>query len=213
MRAESYDVEQRFGADRIHPTRHLLFEELERWLAARDVSLRDQVASVCDVGCSLGYVLHYLETDLLRAPQRLVGVDIDEQAIAEGRRHLEQAGSNVELHAADMDGLASIVGEQRFDLFLCCGVLMYTRSEQALEIVRTMLRHGRFVAISGLAHPEVDNATLEQAATRERDGTFIHNVDALVTEAGGRVLERRWDGAKKIDGNTVYFVLATAESA
>jgi len=206
--AESYEIEQRFGTQQIHATRHILFNELERWFEGREIALRDDIHSVFEVGCSLGYLLRYLETDLLRAPQRLAGVDIDETAIRQGASYLRSLESIVELHAADMDRLPELLAATRYDLFLCCGVLMYTRSDQAQRIVETMLEHGRYVAISGLAHPERDNRELTESTVRERDGTFIHNVDELVERAGGRVLYRRWDGAEMIDGNTIYFVLA-----
>jgi SAM-dependent methyltransferase len=209
--AETYRVEDRFGKSRIHQTRKMLFADLERWYAEQGAGFKADVRSVFEVGCSLGYLLRYLETDVLEAPERLAGVDIDRHAIVQGAAYLRDQGSRVALEAADMDELARVLAGQHFDLFLCCGVLMYTRAEQATEIVRTMLEHGRTVAISGLAHSDVDNRMLDAAVVRERDGTLVHNIDAIVEAAGGQVLWRRWEGPKLVDGNTIYFLICRGQ--
>jgi SAM-dependent methyltransferase len=205
--AETYEAGERFGANRIHPTRLMLFDDLEAWYSSRGGDFKRDVRSVFEVGCSLGYLLRFLETDRLLTPERLAGIDIDRRAVAEGAGYLAAQGSVVELHAADMDELERLVDGQEYDLFLCCGVLMYTQEGQAAEIVRVMLASGRTVAISGLAYPQADNKTLTAPIVRERDGTFIHNIDAMVAAAGGEVLFRRWEGAKVIDGNTIYFLI------
>ncbi len=90
---------------------------------------------------------------------------------------------------------------------------MYTRAEHAVRIVRAMLAHGRTLAISGLAHPDVDNSSLEDSVVRGRDGTFVHNIDALIEAAGGRVHYRRWEGSREVDGNTIYFLIAGPDNA
>ena len=69
------------------------------------------------------------------------------------------------------------------------------------------------LALAGLAHPDTDNARLAASVPRERDRSLIHNLDAMVRAAGGRVLARRWDGARQVAGNTVYFVFADRGSA
>ena len=73
-----------------------------------------------------------------------------------------------------------------------------------------LARTSGVLALAGLAHPDSDNAQLAASARRERDGTWIHNFDAMVARAGGRVFRRRWDGARTLDGNTVYFVFAAS---
>lgn len=47
------------------------------------------------------------------------------------------------------------------------------------------------VALSGLAHPDIDNASLEKSSIREMDGSFIHNIDAMVKKACGNIIARR----------------------
>jgi O-methyltransferase involved in polyketide biosynthesis len=114
----------------------------------------------------------------------------------------------VRLVAADVSDLDAVLNGRRFDLFLCCGVLMYCGPESSQRLVRTMLEHARRrVVISGLAHPEIDNAQIDTPSMRERDGTFIHNIDAMVERAGGQVMFRRWEGSRSVDGNTIYFLI------
>jgi SAM-dependent methyltransferase len=207
--AETYEAERRFGVDNIHPTRRLLFDELRRCLADQDVVPERDVAAVLEVGCSLGYLLRELETGLFRGAATLDGIDLDARAIAVGQAWLAAAGSRVRLMVGDMAALATLVGDRRYDVVLCAGTLMYLREAPAAEVVAAMLRRTRrLLVLAGLAHPERDNAELTASAVRERDGTFIHNLDAMVARAGGRVARRRWDGPRMVDGNTIYFVLA-----
>ncbi len=207
--AESYEVEHRFGAEQVHPSRRLLFQDLEATLRARGIDPATGIHSVFEVGCSLGYLLRFLETEVFRSAEILEGNDIDAYAVEEGTKYLTKVGSRVRLHHADMTDLDRIMDSRRYDLVLCPGVLMYLREEDAGAVVSSILRHsGRLVAFAGLAHPARDNRELTRAEVRERDGTFIHNIDRLVERAGGRVVFRRWEGARQVDGNTIYFVFA-----
>ena len=86
---------------------------------------------------------------------------------------------------------------------------MYLKEVDAMGMVRAMFSHCRtMVAMAGLAHPAVDNAGLVSSDIRKRDRTFIHNLDRMVTSGGGRVQARRWEGARQVDGQTIYFVFA-----
>ncbi|HEV8599591.1 MAG TPA: class I SAM-dependent methyltransferase [Gemmatimonadales bacterium] len=211
--AESYEVEQRFGTDQLHASRRLLFDDLKASLRARRIDPAKDIHSVFEVGCSLGYLLRFAETQLFPAAEILEGNDIDAYAVREGTRYLESVGSRVRLHHADMTELDRVMGTRRFDVVLCPGVLMYLREEAAGSVVTSILRHtGRVAAFAGLAHPARDNRELAVAEVRERDGTFIHNIDRLVERAGGRVIFRRWEGARQVDGNTIYFVFAEPEA-
>ena len=206
--AETYEVPRRFGAANIHQTRHLLFADLRAHLRGRGVDPRD-IRSVFEVGCSMGYLLRFIETDVFPGAHTLAGIDIDRYAIRAGSDWLATQGSKVRVAAGDMADLDQVLGAQRFDVLLCAGVLMYLNRAAAADVVRAMLRHaGRVVALAGLAHPERDNGELEESDVRRRDGTFIHNFDAMVRQGGGRVVARRWEGPRVVDGNTIYFVLA-----
>jgi SAM-dependent methyltransferase len=208
--ADTYDAARRCGPENLNATRRLLFDDLAALLAARGPAPTD-VRAVLEVGCSLGYLLRHLETALFPHATALDGIDIDRRAIAEGRDRLARDGSRVRLYEGDMAALASLVGARRYDVVLCAGTLMYLREAPAADVVAALLARtqpGGVLVLAGLAHPERDNAALEASVPRTRDGTWIHNLDAMVARGGGRVLRRRWEGARLVDGNTVYFVFA-----
>lgn len=207
--AETYRVDRRFGAQRINQTRHLLFDDLRQFLVQQGIDPERDIRSVFEVGCSLGYLLRHLETGLFGSATILEGIDIDRHAIEQGASHLASIGSKVKVTAADMSELEGVLAGRTMDVVLCAGVLLYLREEDAREVVRSILRHTEVVAaFAGLAHPSQDNARLATSAVRERDRTFIHNIDAMVHETGGQVAWRRWEGPRMVDGNTIYFVFA-----
>ncbi len=86
---------------------------------------------------------------------------------------------------------------------------MYLDAREANGVVRDMLRRAKgLLALSGPASPGVDNGLLAGPVLRERDGSFIHNFDTMVANAGGTVVGRRWEGSRVVDGHTIYFVFA-----
>ena len=206
--ATSYEVATRFGAETIRPSRLLFFAELRRCMEAHGASAK-QIRSVLEVGCSLGYQLRYLETDLFPEASVLEGIDIDRYAVESGQEHLGAIGSKISLTCADIQGLDSLLGGRVYDLIICTGVLMYLKEAEAAGMVREMLSHSRImVAMAGLAHPVRDNAALDCSDIRARDQTSIHNLDVMVKNGGGSVLARQWDGERQVEGQTIYFVFA-----
>ena len=207
--AETYRVEQRFGAERINQTRHLLFRDLHKFLLEQGIDPEGDIRSVFEVGCSLGYLLRHLETGMFRFATTLEGIDIDRYAIEQGSTYLAAIGSKVKLTTADLGEIEAVLAGRTMDVILCAGVLLYLPEDDAREIVRSILRHTRVVAaFAGLAHPELDNSSLASSTIRERDATFIHDIDSMVRDAGGQVAWRRWEGPNVVDGNTIYFVFA-----
>lgn len=98
-------------------------------------------------------------------------------------------------------------------MILCAGTLLYLPEDDARGLVRSILHHtGVVAAFAGLAHPDRDNAVLTSSAKRDRDATFIHDIDGMVRDAGGRVVWRRWEGPRIVDANTIYFVFARPTS-
>jgi len=210
--AESYEIVERFGEERIHPSRRMLFADLVRFLERQGPS-PEEVESVFEVGCSMGYLLRHMEESLFPTASRLEGVDIDEYAIQQGKDYLAELDSRVVIAAADMRDLETVLKNRLFDLTLCAGVLMYLTEEQALPVVRTMLKHtNRWLILAGLAHPDRDNKDLDSSTVRESDGSFIHNMDDMVVRAGGRVVFRRWEGARDVHGNTIYFLFCSPDA-
>ncbi|MBI5643634.1 MAG: class I SAM-dependent methyltransferase [Deltaproteobacteria bacterium] len=206
--AATYEPSLTFGPENMKKSRRIFFSDLKEVLLSMGIEPHKDVRSAFEVGCSLGYQLKYMEEELFASAVTLEGVDIDEYAIRSGTEYLKKAGSKVKLHSGDMEGLERITGERRFDVVVCTGVLMYLKEASAEDLVKMMLRRGKVLAISGLAHEE-DNSCLQGSLVRERDGTFVHNIDSMVRKAGGKVLQRRWEGAKAVDGHTIYFVFAS----
>jgi len=195
---------------KLHPLRVEILETAAACLRDHGVSPETEVRSVLDVGSSLGYLLRYAETTVFPGAQRLLGVDIDAYAIAEGTTYLRGIGSAVELRVADIDALESVAGSEPFDLVTCTGVLQYLDEEAASAAVATMLKHSaKLLALSGLASEDTDNALLERSQVRKYDCSIIHNFDRMVAESGGRGITRRWAGREVVEGrHGAYFVIA-----
>ena len=206
--AVTYEVGSRFGADHLIPSRRMFFADLCRQLQELGIP-PETVGSVLEVGCSLGYQLRYVETELFPSATRLDGLDIDQYAIRAGAEYLRTVGSHVSLHCGDMQWLDEFARRRMYDVILCTGTLLYLTEADAAAVVRMMLAHSRIlVALTGLAHPAVDNAQLNRSDMRSRDATWVHNFDQMVEAAGGRVVGRRWEGAREVEGQTIYFVFA-----
>lgn len=204
--AAPYEAAVRFGPENIRPSRRLFFSDLSLCLVELGAS-PEEIGSVLEVGCSLGYQLLFLETDLFPRAAVLEGIDIDQYAIRSGEKYLRDIGSRISLSCGDIQQLDRLLEGRVYDVIICTGVLMYLKETEAAAIVRKMLSHSRVVvAMAGLAHPIVDNADLDRSDVRDRDQTFIHNLDNMVIKAGGKVLARRWEGDRQLEGQTVYFV-------
>lgn len=208
--ARTYEVGLRFGYENMEASRKIFFSELEDLLIRMKVNADRDISSVFEAGCSLGYQLRYMETDLFPRAKKLRGIDIDGYAIEAGAAYLRKVHSKVDLACADMEDLESVLGGRIYDIMVCCGSLMYLDENAAARVVEVMLRHtGIVLALSGLAHPDVDNSMLEHSTVRGHDKSFIHNIDSMVNRAGGNVLARRWDGRRLVEGHTIYFVYAS----
>jgi SAM-dependent methyltransferase len=206
--AASYEVPQRFGASNINPSRHLLFQEILAHLKSGGIGPHG-VGSIFEVGCSMGYLLRHLETDVFPSAAILHGLDIDRPAIEMGTAHLRSVQSKVRLFAADMDDTERIMGERSYDLVLCCGVLMYVSESAARRLVRTMLAHTRrMVGLICLAPPEGERSGSAASQVRQADGTFIHDVARMIGEADGRLLASRWVGSDVSGSSPAHLILA-----
>jgi SAM-dependent methyltransferase len=211
--AHTYEVKRRFGEGNLHESRIMFLAELQRVMAVMKADPAD-VESVLDIGCSLGYLLRHVEKTLFTQAHRVTGVDIDVYAVREGQRYLSNVGSSVRLLSGDMEKLADIIAHERYDVVICTGALMYLDEAKATRMVSVILEHTNLIAcFAGLASPGVDNATLDASTVRDEDLTFIHNIDAMVSKAKGRVIDRCWEGMRTVDGNTIYFVFARPQGS
>jgi SAM-dependent methyltransferase len=173
------------------------------------VTPETDVCSFADIGCSLGYLPRYAETSGFPAATRIIGIDIDETALSDGASYLQDVGSGVELKVGDIVDLDAVLGDEKFDVITCTGVLQYLEEAEAAAAIATMLSHAtRLFCISGPASADVDNATLERSRVRAYDRSGIHNFDRMIELAGGRVVARRWGGEELVVGNSVYLVIA-----
>lgn len=192
---KTYEISNRFGDGKLRSSRRELLMLLQEWLREHNMEPTRDVDSVFDVGCSLGYVLRFLETQVFTAASCLRGADVDRYAIEAGNAYLHSLGSRVELVAGNVNDLDILMGQRNYDVVLCCGVLMYLDEAAATRAVRTMLRYARvLLGLITVAHPLVDNARLSRSYVRPEDLGFVHNVDRMVAEAGGHVVYRKWHG-------------------
>ena len=207
--AAPYETKLRFGYDNMKESRKILFSDLRTHLTKLTVKPDKDITSVFEVGCSLGYQLRYLETDLFPSAIDLEGIDIDRYAVESGSEYLKSLGSKVRLMFADMEDLCSLLKNRMCDIIICAGTLMYLNEDAASKVIDIMLDHTKMMLVlTGPAHLEIDNSQLEHSMIRNRDGSFIHNIDSMVKKAGGNIVARRWEGNKMVDGHTIYFVFA-----
>jgi SAM-dependent methyltransferase len=206
--AARYEVSHRFGASKINPTRHALFDSMSVHLQSRGIDAGKEIRSVLEIGCSQGYLLRHLETTMFRSATTLHGLDIDAHAIRTGSEHLDSQGSRVKLFAADMEMTETIIGSETYDVVLCCGVLMYVNPIIAEKVVRMMF--ARAVRLVGL----ICLAPLDgQHGVRASDGAFVHEMDSMIDKAGGRVLSSRWIGTSTSGSSPSHVIIAEPSSA
>lgn len=199
-----------FAPEQMQPSRIELFRDLADVLRhdlSRDPS---SIGSVLEVGCSQGYLLRYLETLVFPHCETLVGIDIDGPAIDKGTRHLRSVGSRVALMPGDMEDLPELVGHRTFDVALAAGVLSYLNEADATSVVRRLLQRTNVcLTLAGLACVERPNGTLDRSIeSPSHQGQWIHNFDAMIAAAGGRVVRSRWEGPRLYNFQTISFTFA-----
>lgn len=208
--AATYELE-RFAPGALEADRTALFELLCAELRRQGLDPRVDVHSILDAGCSLGYLLRYVETSIFPSATTLMGIDIDVRAVAAGSLHLRQIDSNVELRVAGMEQLDEVLPGRHFDVVVSCGALMYLDQAGAARAVASLLGHAdRVVGLIDRAHPAQDNGSLACSAVRHRDETWIHNLDRMVEAAGGCVTFRKWQPPSGTGDRGVYLLIAAA---
>jgi hypothetical protein len=207
--ASSYEVSRRFGKSNLNPTRKILFDDMVAHLRTRGFDARKHIRSIFEVGCSMGYLLRHLETEVCPAAEILHGIDIDEYAIRTGMDHLGALQSKVKLFAADMAATGRIMHNEPYDVVLCCGALMYVNEETAEHVVRIMFsRAARLVGIICLAGSANAAGSRGRSVTRSQDGAFIHDVGRMIRGAGGRVVQSTWVGTQISGSSPSHVILA-----
>ncbi len=109
-----------------------------------------------------------------------------------------------------MEDLDCLVGDRNFDFTFAAGVLSYLNSVDATNVVSKMLcRTNTVLALVGLACTSAHNKTLRksQPSINHRN-QWIHNLESIVEEAGGRVVASRWEGDNQSLHQPIYIVFA-----
>ncbi|HEX5413268.1 MAG TPA: class I SAM-dependent methyltransferase [Terriglobia bacterium] len=206
---KTYEILKRFGNENLRTSRSELIGFLQACLKDHGMEPKRDVESVFDVGCSLGYLLRFLETEVFTTATCLRGTDVDRYAVETGNAYLHSLGSRIELVTGDANDLDAAMGQRKYDVVLCCGVLMYLDEDAGTRAVRTMLAHtSGLLGMITLAHPLADNAELPRSYVRPEDLGFVHNVDRMVVEAGGRIVFRKWTGPSEAVRIPPLFILA-----
>jgi len=207
--AQTYEVSKKFGAANLNPSRVILVREIVDYFGARGLDPRLDIHSILDVGCSVGHLLRHLEMDVCPSARVLHGIDIDKQAIESGMTHLTAQKSSVKLFEADAERAGQLIGDQTYDLVLCCGVLMYMSEPKADQTIRAMLARAiRLVGIICLADRACQETPDPKSVTRAHDGAFLHHVDRMIVRAGGRVVCSQLVGAEVSGSSPSYVILA-----
>jgi SAM-dependent methyltransferase len=212
--AKWYDSESLFEIRNMEPSRREFFNDFRDVITGIGLDPGKDIGSVLEVGCSLGYLLRFIETDILPATTELVGIDIDPIAIEKGTGYLGRVGSKVRLIEGDIEELDELVSDRIFDVAFAAGVLSYLDGDDAARVVSKMLhRTGKLLALIGLACPTTDNSRLTRSViSPEKSNQWFHNFKMMVEAAGGRVIKCRWEGAKQYNHQTMYSVFATPAS-
>ena len=212
--AAHYEVTRKFGSENINPTRHLLFSDMVDYFRARGVDPQEHVRSVFEVGCSMGYLLRHIEEEVFPNATILHGLDIDGHAIETGSAHLRRLNSTVKLFAVDMSLAGNTMGDQLYDVVLCCGVLMYVNNAKAESVIQAMFSHARhLVGLICLAPPESEAAGKPASPQpRESDGAYIHDVTRMIRQAGGTVVSSKWVGTETSKSSPSHVILAEPPS-
>ena len=206
-----HHADLRFAPGAVDRLRLELFNDLTASLRSHGID-PGSITSVLEVGSSFGYLLRYVEESVFPGASVIEGVDIDHFAVEAGNAALQRRNSRVRLHHLDATDLEAYLDGRTFDIVFCAGLIMYLNEVEAAQLVATMLRAANVaMAITGVAHPLQDNATMVSHTFRDWDAAFVHNLDAMVVDAGGRILFRRWDGPREIDGLSVYHLVAVRD--
>ena len=94
--------------------------------------------SLIEIGCGYGQNFHTIAKQYPRL--QFIGIDNNQNPVEEGQKTLEAEGiSNVQLVRADARDLSEIE-DNKFDLVICCGFLLYITADEILDVTSSLLR-------------------------------------------------------------------------
>ncbi|HWB82544.1 MAG TPA: class I SAM-dependent methyltransferase [Bryobacteraceae bacterium] len=206
--AATYEPKKKFEASSLNPTRQLLFRQIVDYYRSSGLNPQEQIRSVFEVGCSLGYLLRYLELYVLPAAAPLHGIDIDRYAVRTGMSYLQSVNSKVQLFDADVAKIGEATGNQQYDLVLSCGVLMYLNKKTAKATLQKMFALSRrLVGIICTAHQGDGGATLN-SETRKSDGAYLHDMHSMIRESGHYIISSTFVDFAESGSSPSYVILA-----
>ena len=139
--------EQAFFADwSLNPAGDALRWERERALLQK--ARPGGLGSVLSLGCGRGQ----FETRLAASAERVLGIDLSPESIADAQAHAREAGcDNVRFACEDV---ASFAFEERFDTIVCVGFLHHLDAAGSLALLERIYSHLR---PGGLLHTQDPN--------------------------------------------------------
>lgn len=102
-------------------------ENVDRILVEEEIQLRREWfkgKTVLDCGSGNGRWTY----GFARLGAHVTAVDANESGVAEARKALEGDGLNAEFHVSELENLDSVLGDRKFDLVFCWGVLHHCSS-------------------------------------------------------------------------------------
>jgi SAM-dependent methyltransferase len=211
--AARYEVAQKFAPQHLNPTRRILFRQILAYFRSRGLDAREQIRSVLEVGCSLGYLLRHIELHMFPEAAPLHGIDIDRYAVETGKSYLRSVNSRVELFEADMTRTGEITGNRPYDLVLCCGVLMYVNEKTARETLGTMFALSRRLAGIICLAPGANREATPSSEIRNVDGAYVHDIHRMIRESGGSLVSSTFVDTATSGSSPSHVVLATPPAA
>jgi len=135
---------------------------------------------VIELGCSGGNNLRLLREMHPSGRIEYLGLDIQREAIAFGRRQFPDARFEV----IDDRGLVDPQADWgHWDVFLASGVLSYLPEERAAAVLRAAARLADFIVVC-------DDLSRFDSTTGVNDGVFLHPYGVMSKEAGLAVEQR-----------------------
>ncbi len=122
-----------FGADYTKRNRVHWQDRVPFWQYVMQLTVAD---SVLEVGCNAGWNLQAIRS-LDKTGRRMVGVDINQQALIEAQQAL------LDVRACPAQELATVFEPQSFDLVFTAGVLIHVAPADLIGVMKGIVRTAR----------------------------------------------------------------------
>jgi SAM-dependent methyltransferase len=158
------------------PQRRMIVE------CVRELGRGRSIQSVLEFGCNVGRTLHLLSRSLTPSP-RVVGLDINEAALEDGRR-----AYGLDLRLGSEEALSAI-GDGEFDCAFTVSVFDHMPDR---DLVRSAIDDLSRITKRYLLFLEPFDGRTERAASKKTDFNYYWDYPALLREAGLRIIHDLW---------------------